>query len=415
MGLHEPSTLAHLLGSCYKCKELMSKFLTRERFGTPQYIAAFLLLIFLAQCGWFISRAPLNQVEAGYIQSGLLMLNGAGPAGDQYRSPLVSLLSAVPASVLVNRASASASQGFWPDQFFLDQHRWIIRAPFLMMGLLLGASVWYVARRLFGNPGGYIALALYVFSPAIIARSSLVGPQIPAAWGAFGLIFTGIAVAHTLYAPREVIFWNWRRIILLGISIALAIGSQFALWVVLPIALGFMLWAVPHRRGAALAILCGSTLVAALLLWSTYFLKPLDFFSELAQAQWLGLDPRMLLSSQPYRLTAAFMLRDLPAPTLLLLVALGAFIAWKRPRFFGNFAPLIVFAALLLLSFAASQGIGLYLLFVSLPFLMVFVSGVFADLLESSRGTVALGISIGVLGTHALLSVIGLVQLASGR
>ena len=75
-----------------------------------------------------------------------------------------------------------------------------------------------------------------------------------AAWGAFGAIFTAIAVAHTLYAPREVVLWNWRRIMLLGLSLALAVGSQFSLIVVVPVALAFMLYLAPTRRMAALAI-----------------------------------------------------------------------------------------------------------------------------------------------------------------
>ena len=32
--------------------------------------------------------------------------------------------------------------------------------------------MWYVARRLCGNPGGYVALALYCFSPALIQASA---------------------------------------------------------------------------------------------------------------------------------------------------------------------------------------------------------------------------------------------------
>ena len=34
----------------------MGKFLTRERFGRPQVLAGFLLLGFLAQCGWLLVR-----------------------------------------------------------------------------------------------------------------------------------------------------------------------------------------------------------------------------------------------------------------------------------------------------------------------------------------------------------------------
>src|SRR5437868_8446393 len=102
--------------------------------------------------------------------------------------------------------------------------------PYVVFGGLLGASVWYVSRRLYGNAGGYIALALYCFSPAVILASTLwfAEPNIAGTWGTFGAVFTAIAVSHTLYAPREVVLWNWRRILLLGVSLGLATGSHFA-------------------------------------------------------------------------------------------------------------------------------------------------------------------------------------------
>jgi len=44
--------------------------------------------------------------------------------------------------------------------------------------------------------------------------------------GSFGAGGPAIAVAHTLYAPREMVLWNWRRILLLGLSLALAPGTS---------------------------------------------------------------------------------------------------------------------------------------------------------------------------------------------
>jgi Dolichyl-phosphate-mannose-protein mannosyltransferase len=389
----------------------MSKFFTGERFGTPQFIAAFLLLIFLAQCAWFIAHAPLNQVEGLYIQSGISMLRGGDSAGDQYRSPVVALISAVPVYAVMKLRGTSDV-----DQFSLDQNRWPIRAPFVLMGLLLGASLWYVARRLYGNAGGYIALVLYVFTPGIVARSSLVGPQIPAAWGAFGIIFTAIAVAHTLYAPREVILWNWRRICLLAVAIALAVGSQFTLWLLLLLALAYMFWAVPHRRLAALVILFAATGIALALLWSFYLFRGTSFVAGIRHAQWLNLQPQMLAANAHFvfRVTATFFLRDLPAGTLMFLIALGTYVAWRRARFFGNTAPLLTFSVLLLASLISPQGVGLTLLFVSLPFMMVFVAGIFADLLENPRTIAFLGVIIGILLSHALLSIWGLFLLSHG-
>ena len=173
----------------------------------------------------------------------------------------MALIAGTPAYVLTKwrmhaegaqSAREGASTFYDPNsQIFLDANRWIIRAPFRLDGTLLGASVWYVVATAYTEtPGGYVALGLYVFSPAMVARSSLAQPEIAAAWGVFGTIFTAIAVAHTLYAPREVVLWNWRRITLMGISISLAVGAQFSCALLLLLALGFMWWAVPHRRGS---------------------------------------------------------------------------------------------------------------------------------------------------------------------
>ena len=103
--------------------------------------------------------------------------------------------------------------------------------PYLFFGFMLGASLWYVSRRLYGDSGGYIALTLYCFSPGMIlaAAGTKSFGELGGTWGAFGTIFTAIAAAHTLYAPREVVLWNWRRIFLLGLSVALAVGTQVSL------------------------------------------------------------------------------------------------------------------------------------------------------------------------------------------
>ena len=147
---------------------------------------------------------------------------------------------------------------------------------FLLCGMFLGASLWYVARRLCGNTGGFVALTFYCFSPAMIQACAVwhTEPEIVAAWGAFGTVFTAIAVAHTLYAPREVVLWNWRRIVLLGISLGIAVGSQFSMIVLIPVALGFLLYVAPVRRAAGIVIW-----TAAVLRWPWPALRVL-FFSR---------------------------------------------------------------------------------------------------------------------------------------
>src|SRR5207245_3292648 len=100
-------------------------------------------------------------------------------------------------------------------------------------------------------------------------------------WGTFGAVFTAIAVSHTLYAPREVVLWNWRRILLLGISLAVAVGSQFSLAIILPMLLLFMFYLAPERKASALAILLASVGIATLLIFASYFCHPSLFWHGL--------------------------------------------------------------------------------------------------------------------------------------
>jgi hypothetical protein len=55
---------------------------------------------------------------------------------------------------------------------------------------------------------------------------------------------------------------------------------------------------------------------------------------------------------------------------------------------------------------------GLLFLFVALPFLMLFMSGVSADLLETKYAVLANAVIVGVLVANAVLDISGLLQLA---
>ncbi len=368
--------------------------------GLPQLAAAFLLLLFLAQCIWFIALVPISSLESSYIDDGLVQLQNMTNAGSPERSPLVPLLGAIPVKL---RGAIHFSQ--------LSQYRFPIRLPFLFCGLMLGASLWYVARRLYGNFGGFIALALYSFSPIIINRTNQVQEDIVAAWGAFGLIFTGIAVAHTLYAPREVVLWNWRRILLLGISIALCVGAQFSLWILLIPGLAFLLWVGHVRPGAALVIFAAACAIAALLMLGFYGFHPVTLAHSLREAQWLQFSPQQLGSALSYRLVGEFFLQAGLGPLVLIAGALVTFAGWRRTRFFGTAAPLITAGVLVLAGLGTEQFSGLLFLFVSLPFLILFVSGVAVDLLESRYGIFANAVIVGALIANATLDIYGLLEL----
>ena len=369
--------------------------------GLPQIASLVLLLVFAAQCLWFMANVPITQMESSYIEDGLLHVDRLVNAGSEYRSPLIAVLAGFPAKAMGSERNFAR----------LSDYRFLIRLPFLVAGLMLGASLWYVARRLYGNLGGYIALGLYCFSPMAITRSSQVQPDIVGAWGAFGLVFTGIAAAHTLYAPRDVVLWNWKRILLMGIAIALCIGSQWSLWVVLLPTLGFMLWVGHIRPKAVIAIFAASCAVGLFLLWAISSFRPFVFAGALRNANWIEFSPAQFSGTTVYSLLGLFFLQNGLGTAILLLVSLATFAFWRHTRFFGTAAPLITAVLLIAVGLSMQHFAGLTFLFVALPFLTLFMAGISADLFETRYAVFANAIIVGVLVANAVIDISGLLQL----
>jgi hypothetical protein len=325
---------------------------------------------------------------------------------DSEHSPLIYLVSAAPL-LIWPRPLSTESAIYW---------RWLPRLPFLACGVFLGASLWYVARRLCGNAGGFVALTLYCFSPSLIQASAVwhTEPEIVAGWGAFGTIFTAIAVAHTLYAPREVVLWNWRRIVLLGVSLAIAIGAQFSLIVLVPMALAFLLYVAPVRRRAGLVIWISACIVAFLLLFGAYFFHGRAFADSMKDAEFWGATWRAFAIAGVYEQVAVQIGRACPALALILPVTVGAYIAWPRTRYFGNSAPLLVAVLFIFLAMAHPHVGGATFLLAAVPFLFIFVSGVLADLMETSYRPLVMACVLALLLTYVARTVYALVQVPRG-
>ncbi|MGA7220070.1 MAG: hypothetical protein WBX38_17270, partial [Candidatus Sulfotelmatobacter sp.] len=400
----------------------MPQFFTRERFGRPQFLAGALLLAFLGQALWLIrcEMGVNNGPDAGEeirVAAGWRQLHGGGIAGAPYpdasgtlppevserdgydteHSPLLSVVSAAPLFFYAPWLPDSAA-------------RWLPRIPFLAVGMLLGASLWYVARRLCGNHGGFIALTLYCFSPSMIQAGAVwhTEPEILGAWGTFGAVFTAIAVAHTLYAPREVVLWNWRRIVLLGIALAIAVGSQFSMIVVVPLALGFLFYLAPIRRGAALVIWVAACVAGLALLFSAYFFHAHAFGEGMRHAAFWGATGRSFVLPNVYWRVGLQVLRGCPALIFLLPAALVTYFAWPRARYFGATAPLLVAVLFMALGMAHPHVAGAGFLLASIPFLLIFVAGAIADLMETRFRPLVTACVWALLGAYILWSVVAL-------
>ena len=221
------------------------------RVGRPQVYAGLMLLAFMAQCLWTADTRKLSDLEYRYIAAGL---PGAGET-PLNSSPFTSLVAAFPV-----RFTSAARKIATPrlSAALAVPRPWLLRLPFAIFGVWLGAALWWVARRLFDDAGGYVALALYCTSPAMVIISSNIGPEILLAWSSLGLIYTAIGVSHTLYAPPK----KWApRIMILGLSIGFALATVWWSFTLVLLAFAFMMYLAPGCRRKALMVLASASVI----------------------------------------------------------------------------------------------------------------------------------------------------------
>jgi 4-amino-4-deoxy-L-arabinose transferase-like glycosyltransferase len=132
--------------------------------------------------------------------------------------------------------------------------------------LLFGLVVFAFARDLTGPVGGLVALALYTFSPDVIAHGSLATLDVPAA----GFLLTA---AWLLWRARD----RPRRYLpLAGLALGAALATKANTLVVLPVLLPLAVVAVwrsgRSRRRFAVGLLAaaGVALIAVAVVWATY-------------------------------------------------------------------------------------------------------------------------------------------------
>jgi hypothetical protein len=335
------------------------------RIGKPQVFAGLMLLAFVAQCLWTANTRKLSDLEYRYIAFGL---TGAGGKA-MNPSPFTGWVAALPirfTSLARKIATPSLSAALAVPR------PWLLRLPFIVFGLWLGAALWWVARRLFDDEGGYVALALYCTSPAMITISTNIGPEIILAWSSLGLIYTAIGVAHTLYAPPK----KWLpRIAILGLSIGFALAMAWWSFTLVLLAFGYMMYLAPGCRRRATIVLASAAIVGCAL-WAVIY--------------WLtgsaGLGVKTILAQKPTLeavINLAFALSkwtDGYVLVFLFIAALTAYGSWPRARYFGNTAPLLTGLTLVLL-FSLVPAIRIWNATLGLSFVFIFIGGMAADLM----------------------------------
>ena len=397
--------------------------LPRIRIGRPQRLAALLLLFFLAECLWVVHRQQLSQQDYRYAECGREMwerpsplagyfttcgnLNGDGTfayriAGLPLTVQRLAMLGVDKLRKPENRlyAEGTLRGSTWEARHELFSVKYLLHLPFIFFAIWLGGGLWWVCRRLFGNEGGFFALGLYCFCPAIIQSAVTPNNEVLAMWGLYGLVYTAMGVAHAMQGPRR----KWRpRIALLTLSLGLTAAAHLlAAMIGFVMAVVWMMYLAQRRRSYVMQILVFSAVGALAILFAFYAFRVAPFsyiFTGGGARFWFALDG-----------VRRFFLSVTNAPIVVAtLVALLLYVSTRRCRYFGNTAPLVM--VLLLFPLVTTQTVSQPWVW-ALPFLFTFVGGVFADVLEMRRRKMFLALSGAILLMQAVLCLSSLPQIA---
>jgi hypothetical protein len=389
----------------------------RFQFNLPQRIAAGLLALFLIQGLWLIEHQTLTDRDYQYARCGRETWERPSALAGYYTTcgnihdgilgyrlaglPLTLNLLAERGLDLLRKPEdrvfqAAGTLSTWELRHQLTHVLLLLRLPFLFAGVVLGGGLWWVTRRLYGNLGGYTALALYCFSPAVLGACVAPNAEVLAALGVYGGVYTCIGVAHAMQGPRR----KWRpRIVLLMAAFGLAAAAHIAaLPVVALLGLVLMAWVGEGSRSQMLPVVLAAVVGALLVVFACYGFSP-DAFSYLFRSGagflWVSLDPArrffLTLGNAGITVAAAF--------------GLVLYLGIRRARYFGNTAPLLCAVVLMALVMTGVPGSPWLW---GLPFLLTFVGGVFADAYESPRGPLAVAAAAAIVLLQVLFCVLSL-------
>lgn len=392
-------------------------------FGRPQRIAALILLFFLAEAVYVIGRTPLVESDYRYALCGREMWEKPVPAPGYFTTcgnmqgdgSLAYRAAGLPLSIYVTGLrvddwvqSKRAGSAYVPNpvggsvydlRHQISGTRYLLRMPFAIAAALLGAGLWWVSRRLFGNIGGALALGLYCVSPVVLRAATTPNNEILAAWGLYAVVYTAIGIAHAMYGPPR----KWRpRIVLFTLALGLTACAHLLAAVFGLIASAvFMLYVAERRRSAVLPLLLVSSFGALLLVLASYTFRIgifLYIFTAGAGRFILALAPALQFFRDPLHLAA----------TAAAGIALLLYFAMRRSRYFGNTVPLLVTLALLPIEntqVRTSPVLWAY------PFLLTFTAGVFADATDTPYRKLFLAVVVTTLLAQAALCSIYLLTL----
>ena len=234
------------------------------------WLPTFLLALFAAQSLWFIGTQSLTYDEPAHIIAGAEAWQQSKFEHWNDHPPLGRLWLTLPLA----RSRTNFAWEQMPVGFRVIMMRpgpewmaWHTRPMNTLLGIALGLAIWFASRRLFSAGAANVALALFAFTPSLIAHFSVATTD---GIGALFIFLTAFQLVRWRSNPTR------KQLVLMGLVLGGLLLSKFYAPPLVLLALGLML--VLKRRGGlasprrwnwepALAAFA----IALAVLWAGYF------------------------------------------------------------------------------------------------------------------------------------------------
>jgi hypothetical protein len=223
-------------------------------------------VLFAAQCAWFIGTQSLTMDEPEHIAGGVEAWRyGEFKQRDEH-PPLARMWFTLPL-LPADPAYTETKDGPQPTHPAPETWTWRTRPMNALLGLLLALLLWSAARRLFSTSAANFALALFAFSPPLIAHFSLATTD-----GAGTLLIFALAVQLVRWRANP----SRAQTVLLGAVLGGALAAKFYSAPIVALSVALVLLLKPKKiawlpREWNWAKACAVAGVAALTVWAAYF------------------------------------------------------------------------------------------------------------------------------------------------
>jgi 4-amino-4-deoxy-L-arabinose transferase-like glycosyltransferase len=252
---------------------------------------AFAVLLLLVSFGLALTSAVQKSPtmdEQNHIARGAAYLGTGDPRLSVEHPPLVNVLSALPAHLLLDLRLPldqwweAAEWYHFADNFLWranphpDRIVFLSRLPIMALGLLLTSLVFRWGQTRFGRWGGLLSAAFCALDPNILAHQRLSTTDLG------GTVFAFLAAYAFWRLSRHPVI---KRVLAAGLALGLAFAAKLSALILGPIlALVFLLDGLLVDRGRGpwllrrLTILAVTALLALLVVWASYLfgIGPLD-------------------------------------------------------------------------------------------------------------------------------------------